>query len=87
MANPPPPRPPFPPGMPMAPSGFPMMPMPPPPPFMQQQQQQQPIELDEVKLNEKSKRWQQLNTKRYSDKKRSGFVETQKENMPPEHLR
>ncbi|TPX47926.1 hypothetical protein SeLEV6574_g02344 [Synchytrium endobioticum] len=69
------------PGMPMAPPGFPMMP---PMPFVQNQL---PLDLDDQKLLDKSKRWQQLNSKRFSDKKRSGFAETQKENMPPEHLR
>nr|GMD11956.1 pre-mRNA-processing-splicing factor 8A [Ipomoea batatas] len=29
----------------------------------------------------------QLNSKRYSDKRKFGFVETQKEDMPPEHVR
>ncbi|CAF1810014.1 unnamed protein product [Brassica napus] len=39
-------------------------------------------------LEEKSSRWTQLNSKRYGDsKRRFGFVETQKEDMPPEHAR
>ncbi|CAN1285639.1 Pre-mRNA-processing-splicing factor 8A [Linum perenne] len=41
----------------------------------------------EAKLEEKARKWQQLNTKRYSDKRKFGFVETQKEDMPPEHVR
>lgn len=41
----------------------------------------------EAKLEEKARKWQQLNTKRYSDKRKFGFVEAQKEDMPPEHVR
>ena len=33
------------------------------------------------------KKWQQLQTKRYSEKRKFGFVEAQKEDMPPEHVR
>ncbi|CAF1930862.1 unnamed protein product [Brassica oleracea] len=39
-------------------------------------------------LEEKSRRWTQLNSKRYgNNKRRFGHVETQKEEMPPEHVR
>uniref|UniRef100_A0A2P2MF85 MPN domain-containing protein n=1 Tax=Rhizophora mucronata TaxID=61149 RepID=A0A2P2MF85_RHIMU len=41
----------------------------------------------EAMLEEKARKWQQLNTKRYSDKRKFGFVEAQKEDMPPEHVR
>ncbi|GMN49996.1 hypothetical protein TIFTF001_019158 [Ficus carica] len=41
----------------------------------------------EAQLEEKARKWQQLNSKRYSDKRKFGFVETQKEDMPPEHVR
>jgi pre-mRNA-processing factor 8 len=34
-----------------------------------------------------AKKWQQLQIKRYSEKRRFGFVEAQKEDMPPEHIR
>ena len=34
-----------------------------------------------------AKKWQQLNQKRYSDKRRTGRVESQKADMPPEHVR
>ena len=34
-----------------------------------------------------AKKWQQLQTKRYSEKRKFGFVEAQKEDMPPEHVR
>lgn len=32
-------------------------------------------------------KWQQLNSKRYSEKRKFGYVEAQKEEMPPEHVR
>ena len=34
-----------------------------------------------------ARKWQQLNTKRYSDKRKFGYVEAPKEDMPPEHVR
>lgn len=43
--------------------------------------------LSEDELKEKSRKWQQLQAKRYSDKKKFGFIDTQKEEMPPEHIR
>ncbi|KAL1220606.1 Pre-mRNA-processing-splicing factor 8A [Cardamine amara subsp. amara] len=44
-------------------------------------------EETETILKEKSRIWNQLNSKRYGEKRRLGFVETQKEDMPPEHIR
>ncbi|KAK4747215.1 hypothetical protein SAY87_026252 [Trapa incisa] len=41
----------------------------------------------EAILEEKARKWMQLNSKRYGDKRKFGFVETQKEDMPPEHVR
>ncbi|OMP01351.1 JAB1/Mov34/MPN/PAD-1 [Corchorus olitorius] len=41
----------------------------------------------EAKLEEKARKWMRLNSKRYGDKRKFGFVETQKEDMPPEHVR
>ena len=41
----------------------------------------------EAMLQEKARKWMQLNSKRYGDKRKFGFVETQKEDMPPEHVR
>lgn len=38
-------------------------------------------------LEEKSKKWQQLQKKRFAEKRKFGFVDTQKEDMPPEHIR
>ncbi len=34
-----------------------------------------------------ARKWQQLQSKRYSEKRKFGFVEAQKEDMPPEHVR
>jgi hypothetical protein len=36
---------------------------------------------------QQARKWQQLNSKRYSDKRKFGFVEAPKEDMPPEHVR
>ncbi|GAM23554.1 hypothetical protein SAMD00019534_067290 [Acytostelium subglobosum LB1] len=46
------------------------------------------MQLDDVaKQQEKAKKWLQLNNKRYSEKRKFGYVEPQKEDMPPSHLR
>jgi hypothetical protein len=34
-----------------------------------------------------ARKWKQLNSKRYGDKRKFGFVEAPKEDMPPEHVR
>lgn len=34
-----------------------------------------------------AQKWDQLNSKRYGEKRRFGYVEAQKEEMPPEHVR
>ncbi|KAF2293180.1 hypothetical protein GH714_038769 [Hevea brasiliensis] len=72
-------------------TGGPSVPPPPVPAqpsytVLAQQTPPTPAEV-EAKLEEKARKWQQLNTKRYSDKRKFGFVETQKEDMPPEHVR
>ena len=38
-------------------------------------------------LFSQARKWHQLNTKRYSDKRKFGYVEAPKEDMPPEHVR
>lgn len=43
--------------------------------------------LPEEILIEKSKKWRQFNTKRFSEKRKFGFVEGQKDKLPPEVLR
>ncbi|RRT80056.1 hypothetical protein B296_00007818 [Ensete ventricosum] len=59
----------------------------PPPPAVQPSYSipPSPAEL-EAQLVEKARKWHQLNSKRYGDKRKFGFVETQKEDMPPEHF-
>ncbi|KAH8040055.1 hypothetical protein HPB51_009311 [Rhipicephalus microplus] len=34
-----------------------------------------------------ARKWQQLQSKRYAEKRKFGFVDAQKEDMPPEHIR
>ncbi len=34
-----------------------------------------------------ARKWKQLNTKRYADKRKFGYAQVQKEDMPPEHVR
>lgn len=41
----------------------------------------------ENSLKDKMRKWQQVNTKRYGDKRKFGYTEPQKEDMPPQHLR
>lgn len=43
--------------------------------------------LSEAELKEKSRQWQQLQSKRYADKRKFGTQDAQKEEMPPEHVR
>ncbi|CAH8282452.1 unnamed protein product [Eruca vesicaria subsp. sativa] len=84
-------------GMPLAPPGTNGSMIPPPqhpsytplpPPSSNPPPAEEPTpEEAEAKLEEKARKWMQLNSKRYGDKRKFGFVETQKEDMPPEHVR
>jgi len=56
----------------------------PPPPGMPPQPT---AESQERMLEEKARKWQSLQSKRYGDKRKFGYVEAQKEDLPPEHLR
>eukprot|EP01031_Cornospumella_fuschlensis_P042657 gene42657-52122_t len=38
-------------------------------------------------LDAKSRKWAQLNSKRFSNKRKTGTVQVAKEDMPPEHVR
>ena len=38
-------------------------------------------------LQERARKWRQLNNRRYAPKKKHGYVESPKEDMPPEHVR
>jgi len=46
-----------------------------------------PAHFTEDLLEEKKRKWAKLNAKRYSTKRKFGFVQPQKEDMPPQHLR
>lgn len=41
----------------------------------------------QVILEEKARKWAQLNNQRYGDRRKYGYIESQKEDMPPEHVR
>ena len=43
--------------------------------------------LTDEQKQEKARKWQQLQAKRYAEKRKFGFVDAQKEDMPPEHIR
>ena len=46
-----------------------------------------PVDPREAKFAEKKKQWVRSQRQRFGEKRRGGFVETQKADMPPEHLR
>lgn len=46
-----------------------------------------PDVMTEDKLQEKSQKWHQVQSKRFAEKRKFGFVDAQKEDMPPEHIR
>jgi pre-mRNA-processing factor 8 len=52
-----------------------------------QQRQQPPRRTEEEMLEQKARKWQQLNSKRYGEKRKFGFVESVKDDMPAEHVR
>ena len=72
-----------------------LAPIPDPPPITEERLQEKGemvcvLQRDSYNLvhtNVTAKKWQQLQTKRYSEKRKFGFVEAQKEDMPPEHVR
>lgn len=80
-APPPPPPPPPPPGPPSALPPPPAIPAPPPPGY------QPPSNPQIAKFAQKKKEWLRNQRARFGEKRKSGFVETQKADMPPEHLR
>lgn len=43
--------------------------------------------MSDICVIHQARKWQQLNSKRYGEKRKFGFVEAQKEDMPPEHVR
>ena len=46
-----------------------------------------PEYMSKERLQEKARKWQHLQSKRYAQKRKFGFVDVQKEKMPPEHCR
>ncbi|VBB87155.1 Putative pre-mRNA-processing-splicing factor 8 [Podospora comata] len=78
---PPPPPPPPPPGPPSSLPPPPAIPAPPPPGY------QPPTNPQIAKFAQKKKEWLRDQRNRFSEKRKGGFVETQKADMPPEHLR
>ncbi|RMY54390.1 hypothetical protein D0863_13646 [Hortaea werneckii] len=84
MAGIPPPPPPGwqPPPPPGAPPGLSTATQAPPPPGYRP-----PPDPATAKLQEKKQKWLRQQRQRFSEKRRGGFVETQKADMPPEHLR
>ncbi|KAL8713287.1 MAG: hypothetical protein Q9220_002486 [cf. Caloplaca sp. 1 TL-2023] len=71
--------PPPPPGWGAPPPG--MSSAPPPPGY------QPPADPQVTKFAQKKKEWLRIQRNRYGEKRKGGFVETQKADMPPEHLR
>ncbi|KLU89162.1 pre-mRNA-processing-splicing factor 8 [Magnaporthiopsis poae ATCC 64411] len=59
----------------------PSIPAPPPPGYRSSNDTQA------AKLEQKKKEWLRLQRNRFGEKRKGGFVETQKADMPPEHLR
>ncbi|RDW57553.1 U4/U6-U5 snRNP complex subunit PRP8 [Aspergillus mulundensis] len=63
-------------------SAPPSMPMAPPPPGYQP-----PADPNVAKFAQKKTEWLRTQRNRFGEKRKGGFVETQKADMPPEHLR
>ncbi|KAJ9134458.1 Pre-mRNA-processing-splicing factor 8 [Pleurostoma richardsiae] len=76
-----PPPPPPPPGPPSSLPPPPSMPAPPPPGYRPSSDPQT------AKFEQKKKEWLRMQRNRFGEKRKGGFVETQKADMPPEHLR
>ncbi|KAF2032859.1 PROCN-domain-containing protein [Setomelanomma holmii] len=91
MAFPPPPPPPPPPG----PPGSSYAPPPPPPPpgppgapgTVGPPGMRPPVDPQVAKFAQKKKDWLRQQRQRFGEKRKAGFVETQKADLPPEHLR
>ncbi|KAF1740475.1 hypothetical protein MXB_1134, partial [Myxobolus squamalis] len=43
--------------------------------------------LSEEEMLDKARKWQQIQNKKYTEKKKFGFADSQKDEMPPEHVR
>ncbi|KAK3956927.1 NUC071 domain-containing protein [Pseudoneurospora amorphoporcata] len=78
---PPPPSAPPPPPPPSSLPPPPAIPAPPPPGFFP------PTDPHVAKFAQKKKEWLRMQRNRFGEKRKGGFVETEKADMPPEHLR
>ncbi|USP76396.1 uncharacterized protein yc1106_03670 [Curvularia clavata] len=94
MDFPPPPPPPPPPGPPPpGPPGSEYAPPPPPPPppgppgMAGPPGMRPPVDPQIAKFAQKKKDWLRQQRQRFGEKRKAGFVETQKADLPPEHLR
>ncbi|KAF1942392.1 PROCN-domain-containing protein [Clathrospora elynae] len=89
MAFPPFPPPPPPPPPPLGPPGSGHAPPPPPPPpgTVGPPGMRPPIDPQVAKFAQKKKDWLRQQRQRFGEKRKAGFVETQKADLPPEHLR
>ncbi|KAH4859824.1 hypothetical protein HBI60_012810 [Parastagonospora nodorum] len=91
MAFPPPPPPPPPPGPPGAGYAPPPPPPPPGPPgapgTVGPPGMRGPVDPQVAKFAQKKKDWLRQQRQRFGEKRKAGFVETQKADLPPEHLR
>ncbi|KAH8910332.1 pre-mRNA processing splicing factor 8 [Coniochaeta sp. PMI_546] len=76
-----PPPPPPPPGPPSSLPPPPAIPAPPPPGYLP------PADPQVAKFAQKKKEWLRNQRNRFGEKRKGGFIETQKADMPPEHLR
>ncbi|KAF8596751.1 pre-mRNA-processing-splicing factor [Ceratobasidium sp. AG-I] len=68
------------------PPGF----VPPPPgmpPGMPHPQQMDSMRIPPEVLAQKSHKWVQMQNKRYGEKRKAGFIDTGKQDLPPEHVR
>ncbi|POR39702.1 Pre-mRNA-splicing factor spp42 [Tolypocladium paradoxum] len=79
--GPPPPPPPPPPSSMPPPPSMPAPPAPPPPGY------HAPSDPQIAKFAQKKKEWLREQRNRFGEKRKAGFVQTQKADMPPEHLR
>ncbi|KAK1910123.1 Pre-mRNA-processing-splicing factor 8 [Pyrenophora teres f. teres] len=88
--QPPPPPPPGPPGSGYAPPPPPPPPGPGPPPApgtVGPPGMRPPIDPQTAKFAQKKRDWVRQQRQRFGEKRKAGFVETQKADLPPEHLR
>ncbi|KAK4942570.1 pre-mRNA-splicing factor 8 [Elasticomyces elasticus] len=71
------------------PPGWSAGPPPPPPPGMAPPPPgyRPPVDPQAAKFAQKKKEWLRTQRNRFGEKRKGGFVETQKADMPPEHLR